>query len=202
MKPFLRQQTPDSPELKASYARHAEELQRLPEDQPVRFLQLMALLGVEAFQLNALEDAKAYLKNALQLAQHTQQAAMVFHLSLQLGTCCQYLEDLEGADTYFQQALKMTTEDPLKKELGQALVAWGKLLAEQGKYSVAQSCFERAIAFEKAQTDPREHNVEDAENALALLEALGPIDDKGYAVSYTEISHIEVPEITIPSDTE
>ena len=40
----------------------------------------------------------------------------------------------------------MTTEDGLKNELGHALQAWGKFLAEQGKYDVAQSCFERAIA--------------------------------------------------------
>lgn len=198
MKPFLRQQTPDSPELKASYARHAEELQNLPEDQPTRFLQLMTLLGVEAFQLNELKDASVYLKNALKLAQQTQQTAMVFHLFLQLGTCHQYLEEMEAADEAFQQALKMTTEAPLKQELGQALVAWGKMLAEQGKYTVAQSCFERVIAFEKTQSEPRTGCIEDAENALALLEALGPIDEKGYAVSYTEISHIEVPEVNLP----
>jgi tetratricopeptide (TPR) repeat protein len=195
MKPFLRPAIATDDTLKSRYAKHAEELQALPEGQTERFMQLMALLGLEAFQLGLLEDARDYLKNALTITQQLQNPVVEFHLRLQLAVCLQYLEDLEGADENFQQALKLTTQDGLQHELGTALVAWGKLLAEQGKYTVAASCFQRALGFEETQAEPNAVNVDTAENAIALLEALGPVDEKGYAVTYTEISHIEVPEI-------
>ena len=195
MKPFLRPAIAADDTLKSRYAKHAEELQSLPEGQTERFMQLMTLLGLEAFQLGLREDARDYLKNALSITQQLQNPVVEFHLRLQLAVCLQYLEDLESADENFQHALKLTTEEGLQHELGTALEAWGKLLAEQGKYTVAQSCFQRALTFEEEQAEPNAVNIDTAENALALLEALGPVDEKGYAVTYTEISHIEVPEI-------
>lgn len=195
MKPFLRSVITPDDTLKSRYAQHAQELQALPEGQTERFLQLMTLLGLEAFQLEHYEDARDYLKNALTIVQQLQNPVVEFHLNLQLAVCLQYLEDLENADETFQKALKLTTEDGLQHELGTALVAWGKLLAEQGKYTVATSCFQRVIDFEENQTEPNTTNIDTAENALALLEALGPVDEKGYAVTYTEISHIEAPEV-------
>ncbi len=158
-------------------------------------MQLITLLGLEAFQLELLEDARDYLKNALTMAQQLQNLVVEFHLRLQLAVCLQYLEDLEGADEGFQGALKLTTQEGLQHEMGTALVAWGKLLAEQGKYTIAESCFQRAITFEEGLPEPNAINIDTAENAIALLEAIGPVDEKGYAVTYTEIGHIEVPEI-------
>lgn len=192
MKPFLRHQDIDNPERKQAYLKHAEDLQALPDDATTRFLELLYLLGSEALQLGLLDDAKNHLKNALQLARQTHKPLIELNSRLQLAIALQYLDDNEAADEQFQRALKMTMEIDLISLRDQILQAWGKFLAEQGKYDVAKTCFQEALKLRQAMQKPG--LIEESEDALELLDALGLVNDEGYAVTYTEIAHIEVPE--------
>ncbi len=194
MKPFLRQFDTKNQNLKSLYALHAEDLQQ--QNNLKRSLELMLLLGVEARLLNQLNDACEYLKAALDLARQQHDIQAELNACLQLGICEQYLEHTETADDYFQKALKMTLENDLTHRRHDVLMAWGKLLAEQGKYDVAQNCFEQVLNL-RQDLSPEgqwQAEIEEAEDALELLDALDLVDDKGYAVSYTEITHIETPD--------
>ncbi len=196
MKPFLRKQEPNNSELKAQYQAHAKELQDLPEDAPQRFLELLCLLGSEAMRLNLLDDAKPYLENALNLSRQSHQIQAELSVRLLLAQCLQYLEEIESADEQFQKALKMTLEPSLIERRDTVLHGWGQFLAEQGKYDVAQTCFREALKLRTIKADPS--LILESEDALELVGSLGIVNDEGYAVIYTEISHIEVPESAGP----
>lgn len=196
MNPFLRHQDKDNAERKQAYLQHAQDLQALPDDATARFLDLLYLLGSEALQLDLLDDAKNYLENALQLARQTHQISIEMNVRLQLAITLQYLDQSELADEQFQRALKMTLEPDLTSRRDQVLQGWGKFLAEQGKYDVAQTCFQEALKLRQAMQKPA--LIEESEDALELLDALGLVNDEGYAVTYTAITHIEVPETADP----
>lgn len=191
MKPFLRIQHPDDPELKAEYAARAAELQALADDQSEAFLSLLGTLGAQACSLNLLLDAQKYLETALEMAKAQHDVQRELANRLRLGVTLQYQDEMEAADAQFQLALKMTLEPELQLYRDTVLQHWGKLLAETGKYAAARTCFEQALFLRQAKQDP--DLLEETEDALELLEALGEVDENGYAILMTEITAIEAP---------
>ena len=90
----------------------------------------------------------------------------------------------------------MTLETELVPRRDDVILAWGKFLAEQGKYDVAQTCFREALKLRQIKQDPA--LIDESEDALELLDSIGTVNDEGYAVTYTQITHIEAPETSAP----
>lgn len=199
MKPFLRIQRLDDPQLKAEYDAGVAELPSLSAEADEALLSLLGTLGAQACSLGLLKTAQQHLEQALELARQQHDVQRELANRIRLGVTLQYREELEAADAQFQRALKMTLEPELQFYRDTVLQHWGKLLAEQGKYSVARTCFEQALLLRQAKQD--EELQAETEDALELLEALGEVDENGYSILMTEITAIEVPTAT-PAETD
>lgn len=191
MKPFLRFQSPEDPELMIIYREKTQELHALSDDQTEDFLILAGTLGALACNLDLLEDSLKYLETALEISHKTKDAQRELANRVRLAVTLQYLDRYTEADEHFQKALKATLEDELQVYRDMVLQFWGKLLAEQGKYEAAHTCFEQALFLRQAKQDPV--LIEDSEDAIELLTSLGGVSDEGYAVMMTEIAEIQVP---------
>lgn len=179
-------------ELMAAYVANLREFEQLAALPAEAQLRLLISMGSQACSLNLLEEARNYLKQALELATRLNDVERELSCRLRLGVTLQYLDRHEQADAMFQQALKMTLNPGLDVYQDTILQHWGKMLAEQGKYAPARKCFEQALLLRQAKQDPQ--LIEDTEDALELIDSLGEVTPEGYLVTRTQITQIEVPE--------
>jgi len=181
MKPFLRIFRPHDTELQAHYAGQQAQLKALGADaEPSQRLPLLGELGEAACILGQPEISLGYLQEALSLAEQSADLLAVVSNRVRLGTTLQHLERYSEAENQFELALKGTLEPELAGQRDLALQQTGKLLAEQGQYGNARQCFQQALKLRQQKQDP--DLIAASEDALELLDALGPTED-GFAAT-------------------
>jgi tetratricopeptide (TPR) repeat protein len=101
-----------------------------------------------------IEEAQAMLGQAVEIFKEIRDYAMVVVCYSNAGYICQQQGQLEGALSYFMQALSFSEQVGISAGIAQACNNIGSIYQQQGKLEQALSYFERALALCRQEGNP------------------------------------------------
>ncbi|MFG2999771.1 tetratricopeptide repeat protein [Streptomyces sp. NPDC048340] len=149
----LRMAPVDREKLTTAVHNLREELQALPEDaDPSRARVLARWTGVGLLTLGDYDDARTFLRRALDVATATGDTRAVIATELNLGDAYRYAGDAEAAGAIYRSALDTArTQHPELADF--ALQHLGKYLLEQGDLIQARAHLREALHLRQAKGD-------------------------------------------------
>ncbi|MFJ9442815.1 hypothetical protein ACIRRH_13205 [Kitasatospora sp. NPDC101235] len=166
----LRMVPTDRNELTTAVGRLHEELRALPEgDDPARARVLTRWIGIGQMCLGHHEEARAFLRQSLDLAAAIGNTRAVVATGLNLGDAHRYAGDARTADALYRSALN-TARSQHPELVDFALQHTGKHLMERGDLAGAQACLQEAMRLRIAKGNTE--LVESTQAALDRVELL------------------------------
>ncbi|WP_189916463.1 tetratricopeptide repeat protein [Kitasatospora xanthocidica] len=143
----------DRDELTTAVGRLHEELRALPEESdPARARVLTRWIGIGRMCLGHHEEARAFLRQSLDLAAAIGNTRAVVATGLNLGDAHRYAGDAQTADALYRSALN-TARSRHPELVDFALQHTGKHLMERGDLVDAQAHFQEALRLRIAKGD-------------------------------------------------
>ncbi|MFC5666207.1 hypothetical protein ACFP3U_24930 [Kitasatospora misakiensis] len=166
----LRMVPTDRNELAAAVGRLREELRALPEEvDPARTRVLTRWIGIGQMCLGHHEDARTFLRQALDLAARIGNTGAVVATGLNLADAYRYAGDVRTADALYRSAL-ITARSRHPELVDFALQHTGKHLMERGDLAEAETHLREALRLRIAKGNAE--LVESAQAALDRVELL------------------------------
>ncbi|GAA1403148.1 hypothetical protein GCM10009639_47430 [Kitasatospora putterlickiae] len=166
----LRMVPTDRDELTAAVSSLHEELRALPEGtDPARTRLLTRWIGIGQMSLGHHDEARSFLRRALDLAASTGNTRAVVATGLNLGDAHRYAGDVQAADALYRSALT-TARSRHPELLDYALQHTGKHLMERGELTDAQALLQEALRLRIAKGDTG--LIESTQAALDRVELL------------------------------
>ncbi|MFJ9446327.1 tetratricopeptide repeat protein [Kitasatospora sp. NPDC101235] len=166
----LRMVPTDRDQLAAAVEGLPEDLRALPEGaDPSQARVLARWIGIGLVSLGDPDEARVFLRQALDLATASGSAGAVIATQLNLGDAYRYGGDVETADAFYRSALGAARSQ--RSDLVDfALQHLGKHLMEQGDLASARTCLREAQQLRTAKGDPEP--VKSTQSALERVEGL------------------------------
>ncbi|WP_327258200.1 hypothetical protein [Streptomyces sp. NBC_01244] len=166
----LRMVPTDHDQLTTAVEKIREELQALPEGADIARARVLARwTGIGLMSLGHPDDARVFLRRALDLAEASGNTRAVIATELNLGDAYRYTGEVETADVLYRSALD-SARGQHPELVDFALQHLGKHLMEQGSLAPARAHLQEALRLRTAKGDAG--LIESTQAALGRVELL------------------------------